>query len=62
MNGYLRVVMGGRKLFMMECWDELMVWENEWNEWMDDGCILCAGLWNNLLSVHHLIVSSKQPL
>lgn len=36
MNGYLRVVMGGRKLFMMECWDELMVWENEWNEWMGD--------------------------
>ena len=28
--------MGGRKLFMMECWDELMVWENEWNEWMGD--------------------------
>ena len=28
--------MGGQKLFMMECWGELMVWENEWNEWMGD--------------------------
>lgn len=25
-----------QKAFMMECWGELMVWENEWNEWMGD--------------------------
>lgn len=25
-----------QKVFMMECWGEVMVWENEWNEWMGD--------------------------